>query len=346
MSTNFFSLTTPGLEQVSLREIAALRGVEVTQVSYRRIAASCEGDLSPLLSLRTVDDVFLDLGAWTGITRHRSVLARLHDISCGLDLQAAVATCAALRTVGQPPTFSVTVNFVGKRNYSTAEIKQVCAEGIMTNQRQRWCYAADDALADLNVRLFIEHENAFIGVRLAEKPLQQRHSKWIHLAGALKPPIAAAMLQLVEVRPGQKVLDPCCGTGTILVEATKYQAIARGGDADRAAVEVARMNTKTAGAAACIQHWDARALPLPDDYADRIVTNLPWGRQVKVDGELAAFYQEVCAELQRVLAPAGRIALLTNLPHLVQSDQWRCDNRLEISLSGQRPTILTFTAVK
>ena len=113
MSTNFFSLTTPGLEQVSMREIAAVPGVVVKQVSYRRIAASCSGALAPLLSLRTVDDVFLDLGEWSHITRHRSVLARLRDICCRLDLQAAAATCAGLRAVTQPPAFSVTVNFVG-----------------------------------------------------------------------------------------------------------------------------------------------------------------------------------------------------------------------------------------
>jgi tRNA (guanine6-N2)-methyltransferase len=340
MSTNFFSLTTPGLEQVSMREIAAIPGVRLKQVSYRRIAASCAGPLAPLLSLRTVDDIFLDLGAWSGIARHRSALARLRDICRRLDFHTAAGTCAGLRAVTQPPTFSVTVSFVGRRNYCAVEIKQACAASIISNHN--WCYTDDDTLADLNVRLFIEHETAFIGVRLGDRPLHRRTFKWAHLPGALKPPIAAAMLQLVQVLPGQKVLDPCCGTGTILVEAAKYQAILKGGDAHRAAVDVARLNTKTASVAACIDQWDARALPFPADYVDRIVTNLPWGRQVRVDTDLESFYEGVCAELHRVLVPGGRIALLTNVPHLVKSDHWCCEHRLEISLSGQRPTILTF----
>jgi tRNA (guanine6-N2)-methyltransferase len=154
------------------------------------------------------------------------------------------------------------------------------------------------------------------------------------------------MLQLVKVLPGQKVLDPCCGTGTILVEAAKCRAIAQGGDAHRAAVEVAQLNTRTANVVARIEQWDARALPLPDDYIDRIVTNLPWGRQVRVDRDLASFYKGVCGELHRVLSSAGRIAILTNVPHLVESEDWCCDNRLEISLFGQRPTILTFTSTR
>lgn len=327
-----------------MREIAAIPGVVVKRVSYRRIAASCCGDLTPLLSLRTVDDVFLDLGEWSGITRHRSVLASLREICCRLDLQAAAATCAGLRPITQPPAFSVTVNFVGKRNYSILEIKEACVDGIMSSRD--WCYTDDDARADLNVRLFIEHETVFIGVRLGRKPLQQRTSNWVHLAGALKPPIAAAMLQLVKVPPGEKVLDPCCGTGTILVEAAKGGAIGEGGDAHQTAVEVARLNTRTANVVACIEQWDACALPLPNDYIDRIVTNLPWGRQIRVDRGLASFYKGVYAELNRVLKPAGRIALLTNVPHLVECEDWHCDNRVEISLFGQRPTILTFTSTR
>src|SRR5262245_16958469 len=102
------------------------------------------------------------------------------------------------------------------------------------------------------------------------------------------------------------------------------------------------VNTKDAGVAASGNEWDARALPIPDGSIDRIVSNLPWGRQAPIDGSLSPFYQEVCAEMRRVLIPGGRVALLTNAPQLVEFPDMRCDNRLEISLFGQKPTILTF----
>ena len=79
--TDIFALTTRGLESTSAREMASVPGVSVTQVAYRRVAAACTGPLGPLLGLRTVDDVFLDVATWRGIGRPRRALATLHGLS-------------------------------------------------------------------------------------------------------------------------------------------------------------------------------------------------------------------------------------------------------------------------
>ena len=60
-------------------------------------------------------------------------------------------------------------------------------------------------MADLNVRLFIEHETASVGLRLGQVPLQERRWKRAHRPGSLKPPVAAAMLRLAGLAPGQDV---------------------------------------------------------------------------------------------------------------------------------------------
>jgi 23S rRNA G2445 N2-methylase RlmL len=117
-----------------------------------------------------------------------------------------------------------------------------------------------------------------------------------------------------------------------------------GGDIDLTAISAARLNTRAAGVAANINAWDARALPIPDGSVDRIVSNLPWGRQVTINSSLSLFYRNVCAEMRRILAPGGRIALLTNAPQLVGFQDLRHDDQFEISLYGQTPTILTFSS--
>src|SRR5512145_3008506 len=149
--TQVFALTTRGLESVSASEMAALPGVQVQQVAYRRITATCR-DPARLLTLRTVDDVFLDLGAWSGLARQRDALSKLRQQATRLDLRPALAVCAALRSFPSSPCFSLTVNFVGKRNYTSDEIKQVFATAIST--RHGWRYTPDDDAADLNVRVF------------------------------------------------------------------------------------------------------------------------------------------------------------------------------------------------
>jgi tRNA (guanine6-N2)-methyltransferase len=332
-----FALTTRGLESVSAEEIAALNGVTVDKVTYRRVVAICAGPMAPLLELCTVDDVFFDVATWPGIGRPRSALATLNAECARLDLRRAAAACAEIRSIGEPPAFSITANFVGRRNYTTQEIKQVCAEGIATGHN--WPYAPDDSVADLNVRIFIEHATAFVGVRLAKRPLHRRSYKQSHVPGSLKPPVAAALLSLAEVGPGMRVLDPCCGGGTILIEAATRGAVSHGGDNDPVTTAAAQTNIDAARAAACVQLWDAQALPVPDASFERVVSNLPWGRQAGVDASLASFYQRVCAEIRRVLAPGGRVSLLTNAPHLVDFRDLDRTEQIEISLFGQTPTI-------
>jgi 23S rRNA G2445 N2-methylase RlmL len=336
-----FAITTRDLEQISADELAALPGVTVDQIAYRRILASCEGSLSPLLSLRTVDDVFLHAGTWSGIDRARQSLSTLRTASAQLDLNKALAACQQIRPIQSPPTFSVTANFVGKRNYNTDEIKGACAAGIV--EQQGWVYSEDDAAANLNLRVFIEGDTAVVGVRLGARSLSKRSYKQQHVPGSLKPPVAAALLALAEFTPGTRILDPCCGAGTILIEAESFGAAALGGDIDRQALAAADFNAAQAGVKVRLQCWDARALPISDRSVDRVISNLPWGRAVTTDGSLPTLYQEISEEVQRVLAPGGKTVFLTNLPDLLQFKGLKCDRQIEISLFGQTPTITVWS---
>ena len=335
-----FAITTRGLEPVSADELAALPGVTAEQVAYRRVFASCRESLTSLLGLRTVEDVFLYVDTWSAIGRARSALQTLTAMSAQLPLDRFARVCAQVRSIPQSPIFSVTVNFVGRRNYSTDEIKKACADGVIS--RQGWTYSEDDGAAHLNLRIFIEGENAIVGTRLGERSLSKRPYKHSHVPGSLKPTVAAALASLVGLRPDMQVLDPCCGAGTILIEAQAKQAEVWGGDIDLRAVMAARENAAEAGAPVRLQCWDALSLPVADHSMDRIISNLPWGKAVRTTGTLSALYAGIGQEIQRVLAPGGQVALLTNQPDLVQIPGLKCEKQIEISLFGQTPTILVW----
>jgi len=338
---SIFAVTTRGLEDISARELSTLPNVTIDQVAYRRIFASCAGLLAPLLTLRTVDDVFLHVTTWSAIGRARTALNTLQTASAQLVLRPTLDICKSLRTIQEPPTFSITANFVGKRNYNTTEIKQACAVGI--TERNGWTYLDNDAEADLNVRIFIEGDTASVGVRLGAKSLSKRPYKQQHVLGSLKPAVAAALLSLANVTPGTRILDPCCGAGTILIEAGAYGVTAWGGDVDREAVEAAQFNAIQANASINVQQWDARALPVANASFERVISNLPWGRAVNIDGPTQTLYQQISEEIERVLAPGGRVVLLTNLPDQVRFRRLKCNQQLEISLFGQTPTIMVWS---
>ena len=341
--TRIFALTTRGLESLSAAEIAALPHVRVDGIAYRRVTATCAGDLAPFLTLRTVDDVFLDVATWHNLVRQRVALSALEQQAAQLDLRPAVTLHFqnVLRGWATPrPRFAITVSFVGKRNYSTDEIKQRVATAI--SAQHPWVYEADDADADFNLRIFMEHATAYVGVRLGNTPLHRRGYKHAHVRGSLKPPVAFALLALADVAPGELLLDPCCGAGTVLIEGVHSGAHALGGDLSTHALTAAQANAQAACAAVSLRRWDAGRLPLASHSVDIIVSNPPWGRAVDVGVDVAAFYRRLCAELRRVLRPGGRIALLTSVPDLVHFPKMYLETQLEVSLFGQNPVILVF----
>ncbi len=83
------------------------------------------------------------------------------------------------------------------------------------------------------------------------------------------------------------------------------------------AVAAALANGENAALALSVERWDARSLPLANGSVECIACNLPWDPQVAIEGGEATFYAALCAEMERVLAPSGQVALLTNRPELL-----------------------------
>jgi 23S rRNA G2445 N2-methylase RlmL len=335
----FFLITTRGLEDVAAAELQVLLPTaDALTLNYRRVSFKA-AEAAPLLALRCAEDVFIDLASWQGIGKPRHTLDRIEQLAAELDLAPAHDLVRTLRPLAAPLSFSVSASFVGVRNYSSPEIKLAVAAGVQA--RYGWRYLEAEAPDALSLRLFIEHEAAFVGLRLAAQPLHRRPYKLATTPGSLKAPVAAALLGLADLQPGQRMLDPLCGAGTIVIEAAACGAHALGGDSDEAALAIARSNVMNAALTAELYHWDARHLPCPDNSVDLVATNLPFGRQVSPDDDLPQLYTAILAEIARVTRPGGAVALLTNQPAaLVLPAMLRERSRREISLHGQRPQIV------
>jgi 23S rRNA G2445 N2-methylase RlmL len=122
------------------------------------------------------------------------------------------------------------------------------------------------------------------------------------------------MLYLVETWPGARMLDPFCGAGTIPIEAALNGSHAVAVDYDPAALTATTSNAHIADINLGVIKADARQLPFATGEVDFTVTNLPWGRQIQIDEQLAGLYRHACAEIERVTAAYGHIVLLTSQP--------------------------------
>jgi 23S rRNA G2445 N2-methylase RlmL len=146
-----------------------------------------------------------------------------------------------------------------------------------------------------------------------------------------------------------RILDPLCGAGTILIERSGLLGSTEllGGDIRPEAVEVARRNVLAAGASIPVQVWDARSLPLDVASVTRIITNLPFGKQIGTPQANEQLYPALLQEFGRVLAENGVLVALTSQDRLFQQvleDRgWQTSKKVVLVVLGQPATIFVVT---
>jgi predicted RNA methylase len=186
-------------------------------------------------------------------------------------------------------------------------------------------------------------------VRLSPRPLSTRPWRVCNLPGALNAAVAHVMMRLTGPRPGDRVLNLACGSGTLLIErlALGPAAWAAGCDTDPAALACARENLAAAGfaGAARLEAWDAGALPLADGSVDVLCADLPFGQLVGSHAANETLYPRLLAEAGRVAATEARMVLVTHELRLLdrvmarQSGIWRLVRHFRVRVSGMTPGV-------
>ena len=173
--------------------------------------------------------------------------------------------------------------------------------------------------------------------------MRQRAGREVERPGALRPVLAAAMLRLAGPTRAA-VLDPCCGTGTIVREALDQGRRAIGADLDAGALAAARANLPPPAA---LVRADAAALPVASDTVGAVVTNPPFGRRHAQAEDPARWLRAAFAEFRRVVVRGGAVVVLhPRSPAfesaVLQPHHALLRSRHHVELLGLRTTIWTF----
>lgn len=154
--------------------------------------------------------------------------------------------------------------------------------------------------------------------------------------GSMAPLDARAIANLAGAAPGRRFVDPMCGTGGILLEAALVGADVFGVDAQPKMVRGTRQNLDALvpERSPAVLLGDATALPFPDDVADAIAFDAPYGRQSKIARhELVDLVRGALSESRRI-APRGVMVADRSWEETATDVGWTVERRFERRVHG------------
>jgi len=333
-----YALVWPGLEQVAADEISDWGG-EVKKTSRGVVVFRSERIDRELLRLRTTEDVYLFAWGTDSLTYRASDLEAIQRWTARVDWPQLLRLHHAVRPrPSGKPSYRLVTQMEGKHGYLRRDAARALARGLAGVFPDSWKPAEQNA--SVEVWLTIDQATAVCGLRLSDASMRHRTYKQEHQPASLRPTIAAAMVRLARAGPGQLLVDPMCGAGTILAEQLAMDRRVRvlGGDIERSAVRMTQSNLLRLGEPD-ILWWDARWLPLPDASVDHIVSNPPFGKQLSHPEAIGPLYRAMIRSYDRVLVPGGQAVLLVSdaqaLQQAIAAVRWKAHKRSHVLVLGQ-----------
>ncbi len=346
--------TNPGLEAIvraELTEHLAAAGLDTAAYEFPertdkgrvpvRIAAR-ETELRPLaLRLRSIHHAIRQVAAFplVGDDPLEIIRTRLAALALpGLDTST---------------TFRVSSVRSGEHEFTSMDVQAAAGAGIQAGTGA----PVDLRHYDVHVEVDVVGERCLVGVRWSNHPLSRRFARPFERRVAIAANVAYALLRLATTgQAPRSVLDPCCGTGTILLEAGCIHPATRlvGVDSDARCVEGAARNLAAYGLAERGRTLvgDARELDTIADAAeapfDAIVTNPPFGRRLGRHIDFRRFYRELLVSARKLIAPDGRLVLLADRRGLFntacrEAGGWHIRDVRIVELGGIHPGIYVLT---
>lgn len=338
MTERMFLATLPGLAPLAEREIADLDGVRSTGSGNDSRSDVVLLDAEPsavqgLLQLRTAEDVFVEVGRTLRSEGDRPQWIARRLWRAGKATRALSTWARTTRRNPHRTTYRVVVRVLQEQSFQRTELRRALTKAIGKESPQ-WT-VADPAALELWA---VEYARGrfVLGARLSDVQMRQRGGRDVERSGALRPAVAGAMVRLAGTVDGALV-DPCCGSGTLLSEAFAVGwSDVRGIDIDDEAVAVARRNARRAQ----IEVGDALRMPYDDGAVSTVVSNLPFGKQYGVRGDMTDWLTNLFAEISRVVRPGGTVVLLApSLPRVTLGADLRLREQHRIRLLGTRTSI-------
>lgn len=329
--------TTPGLEDIverELREKLAAAGIESGyEIEPRPLDLDGHVMLAADWSEAALRPVALALHSVFHVIRHVAFLPVAEDEPLdALRTDLAELPLAEMETATR---FRVTSQRSGEHEFGSMDAQRVAGAALV----ERYGTAVDLENFDTEIRVDAVEATWLVGVQWTRDSLDKRY-RWVYRPRVtLRTTVAYGLLRLAELPPPRPaaaaagtpapptaagtpadrpvtILDPFCGSGTIVIEAATVRADLRclAGDRDPEAVSGAQANAEAADVAEQIELCEGDARDLAERYApqsvDAVITNPPYGIRLGRRTNYTDLYRKFLEGAVTVVRPGGRIVVL------------------------------------
>ena len=216
---------------------------------------------------------------------------------------------------------------------------------------------------DMEIIIYVNDSRILIGLLLTHEALHRRNiSAFGHTT--LNSTIAFGLGRMCNLKTGDILIDPMCGSGAIPIECCAYRKsdiFGISSEISHNPAEKARTNLEKypelvglkRGLSMDVARFDATFLPLKTASVDVVITDLPFGLRVGSKKSNEELYPKVLMEAARIVKPAsGRGAFLTQdkrnfikaITHC--KGYWYVANNPHINMGGMTAAIFVLTRTK
>lgn len=323
----------PGLEDIAMQEMQGRFPVlEVIEHARGKVFFHYADAFKDLLVLKCIENLYLYLDSFH-IGSHKADLLELPKKIKNLQITTRMLHVDN----GSVPKIIVSASRSGRHTFSRFDVARVALKALLD------FFPFQEGTVeqhDIAFRMDVEGDRASMYIKLTPASFRFRSRNKEFLSGALKATVAHAMVLISEPDDTDVFLDPFCGTGTIPYERSFYDAFAiLASDSSQERLQVAQHNLPDYIGINC---WDACHTELSDGSVTKIVSNLPWGKQITVE-DIDSLYLSFLREARRILDPRGKIVLLTDqedsLDRGARKNHFRMKKMATLSLHGMHPSI-------
>lgn len=318
-----FATVITGLEQLAECEIRAKLECETQCSGQGRVYFTKDClDIAELRSLCSVERLYLVIGECHNATQPDfNTKDTAHTFIEGLDWDKIVAVWR--QGGGDEIRFKMATKRSGPssdHHFTSIECSQVYGGAV--NDLLDW--RVDLTEPTLRLEMFIRGDHGCLATCLTPQSLGKRDLVMFGPT-TLRCTISYAMLTIAELCPGDVVLDPLCGTGSIIVQGQLHWPSCYFIGADNH--EQARMRClanlehlatlRGSEYPSCFITQDSTCSPFRDGSVDCVVSDLPFGKKMGSALDNLLLYPALLNEWARVCAPpsdqyrGGRCVLLS-----------------------------------